>query len=267
MGNFVEQSHLLGLKPVVYNSLNVTKPAEGQPALMTWDDATTAFHEFGHALHGMFADQRYPSLSGTNTARDFVEFPSQFHEPFATVPEIFRNYARHYQTGEVMPAELMDKVEAAEKFNQGLLFGELVEAALLDMEWHSLEPSDGRQDVETFEKAALAEIGLRSDLVPPRYRSSYFRHIWSNGYSAGYYSYLWTEMLAHDAYDWVEHNGGVTRAVGDHIRASFLGQGHTKDYAQMYRDYAGRDPAIRPMLEARGLVPGDEQAQGADETG
>jgi peptidyl-dipeptidase Dcp len=254
MSNFVEQSHLLGEKPVVTNTLNITKPADGEPALATYDDVNTMFHEFGHALHGIFANQRYVSLSGTNTARDFVEFPSQFHENFLLVPEVLNNFARHYQTGQVIPRSLVDKVEEAEKFNQGLKFGELLAAALLDMEWHDLTPVDGRKDSEAFEKAALANLALHTELVPPRYRTPYFRHIWSNGYSAGYYSYIWTEMLAHDAYDWVEHNGGMTRANGDHIRATFLGQGHTKDYAAMYRDFAGRDPQIAPMMEARGLA-------------
>ena len=267
MSNFVEQSHLLGLKPVVTNTLNITKPADGEPALATYDDVVTTFHEFGHALHGIFASQRYTSLSGTNTARDFVEFPSQFHENFLLVPEVLNSFARHHQTGAAIPQALVDKVQQAGKFNQGLKFGELLAAALLDMQWHALTPTDGRQDAEAFEKAALGKLALHTELVPPRYRTPYFRHIWSNGYSAGYYSYIWTEMLAHDAYDWVEHNGGMTRANGDRIRATFLGQGHTKDYAEMYRDYAGRDPQIRPMMEARGLVAGDERPQGADETG
>jgi peptidyl-dipeptidase Dcp len=257
MGNFVEQSHLLDLKPVVFNSLNVPPPAAGQPALMTFDEVTTMFHEFGHAMHGIFANQQYPSLSGTNTARDFVEFPSQFHENLATVPEILDHYARHYQTGAAIPPELVAKTEAAANFNQGLDFGEVLEAALLDMEWHSLTPAQGKQEVEPFEAAALARIGLDGRMIPSRYRTPYFRHIWSNGYSAGYYSYIWTEMLAHDAWHWVETHGGPTRANGDHVRATFLGQGHTRDYAVMYRDFAGHDPQVEPMLEAKGLVGGE----------
>jgi peptidyl-dipeptidase Dcp len=256
MGNFVEQSRLLGLRPVVYNSLNVPPPPAGQPALMTFDEVTTMFHEFGHAMHGIFASQLYPSLSGTNTARDFVEFPSQFNENLATVPEILEHYAHHYQTGAVIPPELVAKTEAAANFNQGLDFGEVLEAALLDMEWHALTPAQGTQDVETFEAAALSRIGLDGRMIPSRYRTPYFRHIWSNGYSAGYYSYIWTEMLAHDAWHWVETHGGPTRANGDHVRATFLGQGHTKDYAVMYRDFAGHDPEVGPMLEAKGLVGG-----------
>jgi peptidyl-dipeptidase Dcp len=257
MGNFVEQSRLLDLKPVVFNSLNVPPPPAGQPALMTFDEVTTMFHEFGHAMHGIFASQQYPSLSGTNTARDFVEFPSQFHENLATVPEILDHYAHHYQTGAVIPPELVAKTKAAANFNQGLDFGEVLEAALLDMEWHALTPAQGKQDVETFEAAALTRIGLDGRMIPSRYRTPYFRHIWSNGYSAGYYSYIWTEMLAHDAWHWVETHGGPTRANGDHIRATFLGQGHTKDYAVMYRDFAGHDPEVGPMLEAKGLVGGE----------
>ncbi|MEO6386727.1 MAG: M3 family metallopeptidase [Croceibacterium sp.] len=267
MNNFVEQSYLLGDKPVISNTHNIPKPDAGQPTLLTFDEVTTLFHEFGHGLHGFFASQKYPALSGTNTARDFVEFPSQFNENLATSPTILNHYARHYQTGAVIPAALVSKVEAAGKFNQSLDFGELLSAALLDMQWHSLTPAQGKQDVATFERQALAREALNSALIPPRYRSSYFRHIWSNGYSAGYYSYIWTEMLAHDAWDWVETHGGPTRANGDHIRATFLGQGHTKDYAVMYRDFAGRDPGVGPMLESRGLVAGEATPQGSDETG
>ena len=267
MGNFVEQSHLLGDKPVVYNSLNVPPPPAGQPALMTFDEVTTMFHEFGHAIHGLFADQQYVSLSGTNTARDFVEFPSQFHENLATVPEILDHYARHYRTGAPIPKELIDKVEAAKTFNQGLAFGETLEAALLDMEWHDLISTDGTPDAATFEARALGAMGLDTATIPPRYRSPYFRHIWSNGYAAGYYSYIWTEMLAHDGWAWIEAHGGPTRANGDHVRATFLGQGHTKDYAVMYRDFTGHDPEIEPMLRVRGLAGDDATAAVADETG
>ena len=268
MGNFVEQSHLLGDKPVVYNTLNVAAPAPGQPALMTFDDVNTMFHEFGHAMHGIFANQRYPSLSGTNTARDFVEFPSQFHENLATRPEVLNNYARHYQTGAVIPAELVAKIEAAANFNQGLEFGEVLSAALLDMKWHALTPANSRQDALAFEQQALGTLGLNVTQIPPRYRTPYFRHIWEGGYAAGYVSYIWTEMLAHDAWAWVEEHGGPTRANGDHVRATFLGQGHSKDYAEMYRDYAGRDPGIEPMLRAKGLIGDDaEPAASGDETG
>lgn len=257
MGNFVEQSHLLGNKPVIHNTQNVAPPAPGEPALMTYDDVITMFHEFGHALHGLLADQRYPSLSGTNTARDFVEFPSQFNENFATIPEVLQNYAKHHETGETIPPELIAKIKAAGKFNQGLAFAEVLEAALLDMKWHALTPADGQQEVAAFERKALVDIGLNADLIPPRYRTPYFRHIWEGGYAGGYYSYVWTEVLAHDAWDWIENNGGPTRENGEHVRNTFLGQGHTKDYAVMYRDYAGRDPGIEAMVEARGLEAGE----------
>jgi peptidyl-dipeptidase Dcp len=265
MGNFVPQSHLLGTRPVIHNTLNVPPPAPGQPALMSWDDVNTTFHEFGHAIHGIFADQRYVSLSGTATARDFVEFPSQFHENLATIPAILAGYARHHETGEPIPAELLAKIEAAANFNQGLGFGEVLSAALLDMKWHELGPAESRQQAEAYEAQALASVGLDTRLVPPRYRTPYFRHIWAGGYGAGYYSYIWTEMLAHDAWAWIEENGGPTRANGDHVRRTFLGLGHTKDYAEMYRDYAGRDPQIEPMLRAKGLV-GDDAVPAAAET-
>lgn len=254
MSNFVEQSHLLGLKPVVTNTQNTAPPAAGQPALATFDDVVTMFHEFGHALHGMFADQRYPSLSGTNTARDWVEFPSQFHENFATLPAVLANFARHHETGEPIPAELVEAIERASRFDQGYALGEALTAALLDMEWHALEAGEAPEDVMTFEDAALGRLGLNPDLVPPRYRTPYFRHIFSHGYDAGYYAYLWTEMLHHDAYDWVEANGGMNRAMGERIRTTFLGQGHSKGYEEMYRDFTGRDPQVEPMLRARGLL-------------
>jgi peptidyl-dipeptidase Dcp len=260
MGNFIEQSHLLGEKPVVHNSLNVPKPADGQPALMSFDDVNTLFHEFGHAIHGIFANQQYPSLSGTNTARDFVEFPSQFHENLAVEPEVLNNYARHYRTGATIPADLVAKIEAASNFNQGLAFGEVLSAALLDMKWHALTPANSRQDAEAFERQALGEMALNTTQIPPRYRTPYFRHIFAHGYEAGYVSYIWTEMLAHDAWSWIEENGGMTRANGDHVRATFLGQGHSKDYLDMYRDYTGREPRIEPMLRAKGLGGGAEPA-------
>lgn len=254
MGNFVEQSFLLGTKPVVYNVLNIPKPSPGEPALVSYDDMITMFHEFGHALHGLFAHQRYPSLSGTNTARDFVEFPSQFNENFATLPDILSHFAKHYQTGEPIPAALLAKIDRAKKFNQGYALGELLSAALLDMKWHTLKPGPA-PDEESFERTALASLGLRIDLVPPRYHSSYFRHIWDNGYAAGYYSYLWTEMIAHDAFAYLmKDGGGATRAGGDRFRQAILSRGNTMDYETLYEGYAGRAPALEPMLEARGLT-------------
>lgn len=265
MSNFIEQSHLLGLRPVVTNTQNVAPPAPGEPALATWDDVTTMFHEFGHALHGIFADQQYPSLSGTNTARDWVEFPSQFHENFAAVPEVLQRYARHHETGEVIPMELVEAIDRASKFNQGHSFGEIIAASLLDMEWHSLDPNGSAPaDVMAFEAEALERIGLRSDLVPPRYRTPYYRHIFEHGYDSGYYAYTWTEMLHHDAYSYVQANGGMTREMGDHIVATFLGQGHSKTYEQMFRDFTGRDPRVEPLLEARGLIAEDDDVTGVD---
>ena len=254
MDNFIEQSHLLGLKPVISNTLNVPPPAAGQPALMTWDEVTTTFHEFGHALHGILADQQFPTTSGTNTATDWVEMPSQFHEPFAATPEMLNHYALHWQTGEPIPAELVEAIQRASRFDQGYAFGEVIAASLLDMEWHSQAPGSAPEDVMAFEAAALERIGLRTDLVPPRYRTPYFRHIVEHGYQAGYYAYTWTEMLAHDAYGWVAANGGMTRANGDRIRASFLGRGHSADYETMFRDLTGRDPQVEPLLRARGLL-------------
>jgi peptidyl-dipeptidase Dcp len=254
MNNFVEQSHLLGLKPVVSNTLNIAPPAPGEPALASFDDVNTMFHEFGHALHGLFANQKYPSLSGTNTARDWVEFPSQFHEHFATIPAVLNNYARHHETGATIPASLVEAIDRASKFDQGYAMGEAVAASLVDMQWHGLAPSEVPSDVMAFETQALARTGLHTDLVPPRYRTPYFRHIFSNGYSAGYHAYQWTEMLEQDAYSYVAENGGMTRAMGDRIRATFLGQGHSKSYEQMFRDFTGHDPRVEPLLRARGLM-------------
>jgi peptidyl-dipeptidase Dcp len=253
MDNLVTQSKLLGTKPVIFNVANFTKPAAGQPALLSFDDVTTMFHEFGHALHGMFADQQYPSLSGTNTARDFVEFPSQFNEHWASDPRIFAHYAKHYQTGAPMPAALVDKIKKAGHFNKGFDMTELVSAALLDMDWHMLGASAPLQDADAFEAAALKRDKIDLGYVPPRYRSSYFQHVWGNGYAAGYYAYLWTEMLADDAFvDFKEH-GGLTRANGDRFRAMVLSRGNTEDLATLYKTWRGHEPSIEPMLENRGL--------------
>ena len=267
MSNFVDQSHLYGTKPVIYNVLNIPKAPEGEVQLVSFDWVNTTFHEFGHALHGFFADQRYASLSGTATARDFVEYPSQVHEMWATWPSILSNYAKHYKTGETIPDELIEKIEAAAKFNQGYDFGEVVEAALLDMKWSALSPAeaaaiDTPEKVDAFERKSLEELGLEIDLVPPRYRSTYFNHIFSSpsGYSAGYYSYLWTEMLDRDSRKWFIENGGLTRENGDHYRATVLSRGGTMDYFKMFENFAGRAPDVTPMLEARCLVAGDEAA-------
>ncbi|MEN9683094.1 MAG: hypothetical protein RLZZ427_845 [Pseudomonadota bacterium] len=253
MSNFVDQTTLLGTKPVVFNVENFTKPAPGQPALITWDDANTMFHEFGHALHGMLSNQRYPSIAGTNTARDFVEFPSQFNENWMTEPRVLANFAKHYQTGKPMPATLVAKIEKAKHFNQGYALGEVVAAALLDLKWHAQGSDAGKQDIDAFEAKALGSTGLDIAHVPTRYRSSYFRHIWANGYAAGYYAYSWTEMLDHDAYQWFVDNGGMTRANGQRFRDMVLSKGHSLEYADMYRAFAGRDPSIEPLLKARGL--------------
>jgi len=253
MSNFVDQTTLLGTKPVVFNVENFTKPAAGQPALITWDDANTMFHEFGHALHGMLSNQRYPSVAGTNTARDFVEFPSQFNEEWMTEPRVLANFAKHYKTGAPMPASLVAKVKKASTFNQAYALGEAVAAALLDLKWHAVGPDTKIADVDAFEVKALGETGLDIAHVPPRYRTSYFRHIWSNGYASAYYAYSWTEMLDHDAFQWFTDNGGMTRANGQRFRDMVLSQGHSQDYATMYRNWAGRDPSIEPMLKARGL--------------
>ncbi|MDI3262807.1 MAG: peptidyl-dipeptidase Dcp [Fulvimonas sp.] len=253
MSNLVEQSHLLGTRPVVYNVANFPKPAPGEPALLSFDDVITMFHEFGHALHGIFADARYPSLSGANTARDFVEFPSQFNEHWATDPAIFAHYAKHYRTGAPMPDALVAKIKQAKTFNKGYDMTELVAAALLDMEWHSLPASAGKQDADAFELAALKKDGVDLPYVPPRYRSSYFQHIWGNGYAAGYYAYLWTQMLADDAFAWFEEHGGLTRANGDRFRAMILSRGNTVELEKLYEDWRGRKPDIEPMLENRGL--------------
>ena len=253
MDTLLGQSKLLETKPVVYNVANFTKPAPGQPALISFDDVTTMFHEFGHALHGLFANQQYPSLSGTAVARDYVEFPSQFNEHWALDPKVLAHYAVHYQTGEPMPAEMVDKIKKASKFNQGYAITELLAAAGLDMQWHTLSADTRVDDVDRFETDALKKIHLDLPQVPPRYRSSYFLHIWANGYASGYYAYLWTEMLDDDAFAWFEEHGGLTRQNGQRFRDLILSRGNTEDYAKMFRDFRGRDPDISAMLAHRGL--------------
>jgi len=255
MSNFVNQSKLLGTLPVVFNIANFQKPPAGEPALLSFDDVTTMFHEFGHALHGMLADTKYPTLSGTATPRDFVEFPSQFNEHWASDPAVFPHYAKHYKTGEPMPAELAAKLMNAATFNQGYKLTELLAAAELDMQWHVL-PGDAKlEDPDAFESAALARKHLAIETVPTRYRSSYFMHIWGNGYQAGYYAYLWCEMLDDDAYQWFVDHGGLTRANGDRFRRMVLSRGNTEDLEQMYKLWMGAEPGIGPMLKARGLQP------------
>jgi peptidyl-dipeptidase Dcp len=253
MSNLVGQSKLLGTKPVIYNIANFTKPAAGQPALVSFDDVTTMFHEFGHALHGLFANQTYPSVSGTNTARDFVEFPSQFNEHWALDPKVLPNYAVHYKTGATIPQALIDKIKRASTFNVGYEVGSALAAAQMDMAWHSLAADAPKQDADAFEAKALAATGLDVTDVPPRYRSSYFLHVWGNGYSAGYYAYNWTKMLDTNAYEWFERNGGMTRANGQRFRDMILSKGHTEDYATMFRAFYGKDPEIAPLLKDMGL--------------
>ncbi len=253
MDNMVQQSKLLGTKPVVYNVTNFTKPAPGQPALLSFDDVTTMFHEFGHALHGIFADEEYPSLSGTNVPRDFVEFPSQFNEHWALYPKVLEHYALNYKTGKPIPQELVDKIKKANNFNQGYDFTELLEAADLDMAWHTLPANAPQQNADEFETASLKKDNLYIPQVPPRYRSSYFLHIWGNGYAAGYYAYLWSEMLDDDAFNWFMDHGGLTRENGDRFRKMILSRGATEDYGKMFHEFAGHDPQIEPMLINRGL--------------
>eukprot|EP01090_Pellita_catalonica_P012963 TRINITY_DN296_c0_g1_i11.p1 TRINITY_DN296_c0_g1~~TRINITY_DN296_c0_g1_i11.p1 ORF type:complete len:417 (+),score=79.97 TRINITY_DN296_c0_g1_i11:2941-4191(+) len=253
MGAFVKQSKLRGQKPVIYNVCNYPKPAEGEPALISFDNVETTFHEFGHALHGLFGNQKYASISGTSTARDFVEFPSQFNENWATHPEVLNNYALHYKTGEVIPDALLQKIKNAGTFNQGYSIIENLASSNLDMQWHTISADTNIDDVAKFEEEALAKMKLKIDEVPPRYRSTYFAHIFSGGYAAGYYSYLWTEMLSHDAYDWFKNNGLLTRENGQKFREQILSKGNTMDYAEMYKVFAGRDPQAEPMLKARGL--------------
>lgn len=253
MSSFIDQSTLLGQQPVITQNCNYVKPAAGQPCLLSWDDVTTLFHEFGHALHGMLSAQKYPKFAGTATSTDFVEFPSQVNENWALVPEVFNNYAKHWKTGEVMPAALAEKLRKASRFNQGYATTEYLAAALLDLEWHSL-PADAPlvTDVEAFEKAALRKYGLDIAEVPPRYRSCYFSHCWT-GYAANYYAYLWSEVMDADAFAWFNEHGGLTRANGDRFRRTVLSQGGSKPEAELYRDLTGRDPSVEPLLVKRGL--------------
>jgi peptidyl-dipeptidase Dcp len=254
MEEFVNQSKLLGTLPVVYNVANFAKPAPGEAALLSFNDVTTMFHEFGHGLHGIFANTKYPTLSGPAVPRDFVEFPSQFNEHWASYPTVFEHYAKHYKTGQPMPAELAAKIKKAKTFNQGYALTEILAAAELDMQWHTLLPGAPLQDADAFEAEALQKTHLSIGYVPPRYRSSYFLHIWSNGYAAGYYAYLWSEMLDDDAYQWFEDHGGLTRANGDRFRHMVLSRGNTEDLPEMYKAWRGAEPKIEPMLRDRGLL-------------
>jgi peptidyl-dipeptidase Dcp len=255
MSAFVRPSRLLGDLPVVYNVANLPKPATGEPALISFDDVTTMFHEFGHALHGMFANTRYPTLSGTTPARDFVEFPSQFNEHWAIYPAVFDRYARHYQTGAALPPALMEKLKKAKNFNAGYALTEVLAAAELDMQWHVLPADAPLQDPDEFERQALVKTHLDVHAVPPRYRSSYFSHIWDSGYSAGYYAYLWTQMLDDDAYQWFEDHGGLSRANGERFRRMILALGNTQNLASTYQAWRGKPPTIDAMMKYRGFRP------------
>jgi peptidyl-dipeptidase Dcp len=253
MSNLVGQSKLLGTLPVIYNVGNFSKPAGEEPALISFSDVTTMFHEFGHALHGMLSEVEYPSLSGTSVPRDFVEFPSQFYEHWATDPAIFSHYAKHYETGEPMPAELTAKLIETKAFNQGYALTEILAAAELDMQWHTLSAGTRIENPDAFEKEALRKTGLAIGYVPPRYRSTYFSHIWSTGYAAGYYAYLWSEMLDEDGYQWFLDRGGLNRANGDRLRRMVLARGNSEDPGAMYRAWRGAEPSVQPMLKRRGL--------------
>ena len=254
MNNLVDQNHLLGQLPVVVNNLNIPKPAAGEPTLLSFDMTKTLFHEFGHALHGMLSDVTYPRFSGTSTPRDFVEFPSQVNEMWMLWPEVVSNYAKHYQTGEPLPQEWIDNLNRAETFNQGHATVSYLAASVLDLAWHELKPEQIPDEVEGFEAGAIAKYGLDFDLVPTRYRSSYFSHIFAGGYSAGYYGYIWSEVLDADTVDWFKENGGLTRSNGDHFRKTLLSRGGTDDALKLFRNFRGRDATIEPLLKRRGLL-------------
>jgi peptidyl-dipeptidase Dcp len=254
MNSFVDQSHLLGQLPVVLNNSNVVKPPAGQPALLSFDFTITLFHEFGHALHGMLSNVKYPRFSGTSTPRDFVEFPSQVNEMWMLWPEVVANFAKHYETGEPLPQEWIDNLKRAETFNQGHATVAYLAASVIDLAWHELGPDEIPTDVEAFEAKALANYGLDFDLVPTRYRSTYFSHIFAGGYSAGYYGYIWSEVLDADTVDWFKNNGGLTRKNGDHFRNELLSRGGTQDALQLFRNFRGKDASIEPLLKRRGLL-------------
>ncbi len=254
MNAYVQQSELFGTKPVVANHLNIPKPPAGEPTLLTYDEVRTAFHEFGHALHGMFSNVKYPRFSGTSVPRDFVEYPSQVNEMWAIWPEVLKNYAKHYKTGEPIPQPLLDKVIAAEKFNQGFKTTEYLSASILDQAWHQLKPDQIPADAMAFEAEALHKAGVDFPPVPPRYRSPYFSHVFSNAYSAGYYSYLWSEELDADTVEWIKTNGGLKRENGDRFRSMLLSRGGSSDALGLFKAFVGRDPYIEPLLERRGLA-------------
>ena len=254
MNSLVDQNFLMGQLPVVVNNLNAPKPPAGEPALLTFDMTTTLFHEFGHALHGMLSSVKYPRVSGTSVQRDFVEFPSQVNEMWMLWPEVVENYARHYQTGERLPQDWIDRLKEAQAFNEGHATTSYLAAAILDLAWHSVTADETVTDVEAFEAKAIADYGLDFAPVPTRYRSTYFSHIYAGGYSAGYYGYIWSEVLDADTVDWFKENGGLKRANGDHFRNTLLGRGGSIDSMQMFRNFRGRDAIIEPLLKRRGLL-------------
>jgi peptidyl-dipeptidase Dcp len=254
MNAYISQSNLLNTQPIIANHLNVTKPVDDQPTLLTFDEVTTMFHEFGHALHGMFSDVHYPSFSGTRVPRDFVEYPSQVNEMWSTWPAVLKNYALHYQTGEPLPPVLLDKVLSMQQFNQGFSTLEYLAASIADQGFHQLAPGEvpGPEEIMDFESETLEEAGILMPNVPPRYRVTYFNHI-MGGYSAGYYSYIWSEILDADTVEWFKENGGLNRSNGDHFRATLLSRGGSADAMYLYNQFRGRDPEIRPLLDRRGL--------------
>ena len=254
MSNFVEQSFTTNTKPVIVNVFNYQKPAPGKPSLISYDDVSTMFHEFGHTLHGLFANQKYTTISGTNVPRDFVEFPSQINEFFALEPAVLKNYALHYETKQPMPTALVEKIKKAATFNQGYATTELVSAATLDMAWHSVTSENQFKPTLEFEKDILQKYGFTLPQVPPRYHSPYFAHIWGGGYSAGYYAYMWSDMLNSAAWDWIKNNGGMTRENGDRFRKHILSVGNSVDLNQAFRDFTGKDPEITPLLKDKGFV-------------
>lgn len=253
MNSLVKQNHLLGQKPVVVNNMNISKPPSGEPTLLTYDETTTLFHEFGHAIHGLLSSVKYPRFSGTSVQRDFVEFPSQVNEMWILWPEVLDNYARHYQTGERLPQAWVDKLNESSTFNEGFATTSYLAAAILDLAWHSLSDVSSVKDVAEFESAAIAHYGLDFAPVPTRYRSTYFSHIFAGGYSAGYYGYIWSEVLDADTVEWFKNNGGLTRANGDHFRSTLMSRGGSLDSMQMFRNFRGRDADIEPLLRRRGL--------------
>jgi peptidyl-dipeptidase Dcp len=253
MDSFVDQSQLLGTHPVVVNVCNFTKPAPGQPALLSFDNVTTIFHEFGHALHGILSNVRYPTFAGVNVARDFGEVPSQFNEHWALEPAVFAHYAKHYQTGAPMPQALVDKIKKASTFNVGYAETEYLASALLDMAWHTLPADAPKQDVEAFEADALKKAGIDLPVVPPRYHTTYFSHIWGNAYAAGYYAYLWSDVIDEDAWAWFQEHGGLKRENGQRFRDLVLSRGGTQDAASLYRAFRGRDPILDPLLVSKGF--------------